>query len=129
MRPTIVALAISIVSASAYASDDVALPELQEPSKQAAAGEAEIPIESREIDLANIVTSAAKGVTTVQEAPAIITIITAEDIKSRGHKWLLEALSTVPGWLYINSEGSQVPNPLVRGVSQAILLLRDGVSL
>src|SRR5213596_2292333 len=42
----------------------------------------------REIDIANIVTSAAKGVTTVQEAPAIITIITSEDITARGFKFV-----------------------------------------
>ena len=91
----------------AYAQD-VALPEPVGQSQQGgkAEGEPEIALDvDREIDLANVVTSAAKGVTTVQEAPAIITIITADEIKSRGHKWLLEALSTVPGWIDHQSSG------------------------
>jgi outer membrane receptor protein involved in Fe transport len=38
-------------------------------------------------------------------------------------------LSTVPGWISIAAEGDQVELPLVRGNAQAMLLLRDGVSL
>jgi iron complex outermembrane receptor protein len=119
------------ISSGAYAQD-VALPEpAQQPSAGAKSeGEPEIALDvDREIDLANVVTSAAKGVTTVQEAPAIITIITADEIKSRGHRWLLDALSTVPGWINIEAQGNQNPNPLVRGVAQAVLLMRDGMSM
>src|SRR5438105_649048 len=60
-------------------AQDVALPEpVAQPAKKGDEGEPEIALDvDREIDLANVVTSAAKGVTTVQEAPAIITIITA----------------------------------------------------
>src|SRR5262245_9821635 len=39
--------------------------------------------EDTEIDLANIVQSAARGVTTVQEAPAIVTVITEDEIEDR----------------------------------------------
>jgi outer membrane receptor protein involved in Fe transport len=35
----------------------------------------------------------------------------------------------VPGWLDSSAEGNQVQLPLVRGVGQAALLLRDGVSM
>jgi iron complex outermembrane receptor protein len=123
---------ILTVSRSAYAQD-VALPEPvtgPAPAKKGDEGEPEIALDvDREIDLANVVTSAAKGVTTVQEAPAIITIITSDEIKARGQKYVLEALGTVPGWVDLTALGQQVPNPLVRGVSQAVLLLRDGVSL
>jgi outer membrane receptor protein involved in Fe transport len=118
------------VSATAYAQE----PALPEPvTAQPARGDTELPEVTvdvdREIDLANVVTSAAKGVSTVQEAPAIITIITAEDIKARGHKWLLEALATVPGWISMKALGNQVENPMVRGIGQAVLLMRDGMSL
>ena len=82
----------------------------------------------REIDIANIVTSAAKGVTTVQEAPSIITIITAEEIKQRGHRTLGQVLASIPGWLDVAAEGNQVSLPMVRGNAQAALYLRDGVS-
>ena len=70
------------------------------PSRARQEGRPEVALEiDREIDIANIVTSAAKGVTTVQEAPTIITIITADEIKQRGYKTLVQALSTIPGWI------------------------------
>src|SRR5439155_1856344 len=125
-----------IAAASLFASlpawaQDVALPEpVAQPAQPGKEGEPEIALDvDREIDLANIVTSAAKGVTTVQEAPAIITIITADEIRARGHKYVMEALSTVPGWLDNTSLGNQVTNPQVRGVGQAVLTMRDGMSL
>jgi outer membrane receptor protein involved in Fe transport len=133
-RKTYFALATAALLAAggpAYAQD-VALPEpVAQPTSQPKEGEAEIALDvDREIDLANVVTSAAKGVTTVQEAPAIITIITADEIKQRGFRWIYEAFETVPGWLTTNAIGYQVPSaPMVRGVPQSSLLLRDGISL
>ena len=50
------------------------------------------------LDLANIVQSAAKGVTTVQEAPAIVTVITADEIRDRQFQDLSQLAYTVPGW-------------------------------
>ena len=88
MRFIVAALAASRWRRAPLAQD-VALPEpVAQPAKPTSGddGEPEIALDvDREIDLANVVTSAAKGVTTVQEAPAIITIITADEIKARGH--------------------------------------------
>jgi outer membrane receptor protein involved in Fe transport len=117
---------------TAAQAQDVALPEpVAEPDAQSKLGEPEITLDAdREIDLANVVTSAAKGVTTVQEAPAIITIITADEIKARGFRWIEDAYSTVPGWMVTNALGDQIIGvPMVRGVQQSALLLRDGVSM
>ena len=50
------------------------------------------------LDLANIVQSAAKGVTTVQEAPAIVTVITGRRDQERQFQTLDELVDTVPGW-------------------------------
>jgi outer membrane receptor protein involved in Fe transport len=130
-RTSTYAFVVVTLTVNAARAQDVALPEpvQQGQPKGGGEGEPEIALDvDREIDLANVVTSAAKGVTTVQEAPAIITIITGDEIKARGHKWLLEALSTVPGWIQADALGDQTPNPLVRGVAQAILLMRDGMS-
>src|SRR5690349_5198935 len=66
--------------------------------------EPEVPSGGSSIDLQNIVTTAAKGVTTVQEAPAIVTIITADDIKAWGHRTLEEVLADVPGWNFYPAE-------------------------
>jgi outer membrane receptor protein involved in Fe transport len=81
------------------------------------------------LDLANIVQSAAKGVTTVQEAPAIVTVITADEIRDRQFQDLSQMIDTVPGWLHATSFHSTFPAPLVRGQVQAVQFLHDGVSL
>jgi len=108
-------------------AQDVALPEPAAPAGKE--GEPEIALdEGRELDISNVVISAAKGVTTVQEAPAIITILTADEIRSRGFRYLNEAMDTIPGWLETRAVGGQVTQQLVRGFAQAQLILRDGVS-
>jgi outer membrane receptor protein involved in Fe transport len=81
------------------------------------------------LDLVNLVQSAAKGVTTVQEAPAIITILTAEELADRNTRNLEEAVDRVPGWIRFSPENNQFAALGPRGVFQAMLLLRDGVSM
>src|SRR5437660_10345 len=53
---------------------------------------------SNAIDLESVVTSAAKSATTVQEAPAIVTIVTADDIRRWGFRDINDLLLSVPGW-------------------------------
>src|SRR3954469_11193531 len=81
------------------------------------------------LDLANIVQSAAKGVTTVQEAPAIVTVITADEIKDRQFQTIEDLYSTVPGWVSSSLAYNNFPEPLVRGQVQAVQFLHDGLSL
>ncbi|MEO8550534.1 MAG: TonB-dependent receptor, partial [Kofleriaceae bacterium] len=81
------------------------------------------------LDLANIVQSAAKGVTTVQEAPAIVTVITADEIKDRQFQTIEDVIDTVPGWYRSSVYFSSFPTPLVRGQIQAVQYLHDGLSL
>ncbi len=81
------------------------------------------------LDLANIVQSAAKGVTTVQEAPAIVTVITADEIRDRQFQSLPELFDTVPGWNSVGLFHSTFQTPLVRGQGQAVQYLHDGLSL
>jgi len=124
-------IATSLLVGGAARAQDVALPEpVAEPSKPSSKSEPEVALDvDRDIDLANVVTAAAKGVTTVQEAPTIITVITADEIKARGHRTLTGALDTIPGWMHVTALGTQVENVMVRGVGQAVLTLRDGVSM
>jgi outer membrane receptor protein involved in Fe transport len=82
-----------------------------------------------EIDLANIVQSAAKGVTTVQEAPAIVTVITEEEILQRGHNSLESAIDTVPGWFRLGAVHSQFPFAMTRGTMQSMLYMHNGISM
>ncbi|MEO8698542.1 MAG: TonB-dependent receptor [Kofleriaceae bacterium] len=81
------------------------------------------------LDLANIVQSAAKGVTTVQEAPAIVTVVTADEIRDRQFQNLEELFDTVPGWANVGLYHSTFNTPVVRGQVQAVQYLHDGLSL
>ncbi len=82
-----------------------------------------------ELDLANVVQSAAKGVTTVQEAPVIVTVITADEIKDRQYQTIDQVLDNVPGYMRTGLIHSQFPTVPVRGTVQAVQLLHDSVSM
>lgn len=62
------------------------------------------------------------------EAPAVITVITAQDIKNMGAKNLLEVLRTVPGFniLQDTNEMLAVLHGVYASTNQKFLLLRDG---
>ncbi|HET7499670.1 MAG TPA: TonB-dependent receptor, partial [Kofleriaceae bacterium] len=92
-------------------------------------GDAQTPGADEALDLANIVQSAAKGVTTVQEAPAIVTVVTADEIRERQFQDLEQLIDTVPGWQRASIYHSTFPTPLVRGQVQAVQFLHDGLSL
>lgn len=84
---------------------------------------------SVDLDLANLVEAAAKGRTTVQEAPAIVTVITGDEIADRGLTNLEEVIDIVPGWLRLGALHSQFPFALTRGTLQASMYMHNGVSL
>lgn len=87
------------------------------------------PSADEALDLANIVQSAAKGRTTVQEAPAIVTVVTADEIRDRQFHDLTQLYDTVPGWQIVGLYHSAFHTPLVRGQVQAVQYLHDGLSL
>jgi outer membrane receptor protein involved in Fe transport len=82
-----------------------------------------------ELDLANLVQSAARGVTTVQQAPAIVTVVTQDEIRDRQFQTFEDIIDTVPGWLRTAPIHNADPYPLVRGQIQAAQLLHDGLSM
>ncbi len=92
-------------------------------------GDVEEGSDDSEIDLANIVQSAARGVTTVQEAPAIVTVITEEEIKERHAQTLTDLIDPVPGYMRIMLLHHSFPHASVRGQVQASQFLHDGVSM
>lgn len=81
------------------------------------------------IDLDNVVQTAAKGVTTIQEAPAIVTVVTDRDISDRGDALLEDSMDMVPGWLRNDAIHNQFPFVLTRGTLQAMLYMHNGISL
>src|SRR5262249_33106789 len=102
---------------------EVEVPVLFRESPEAEPGEVDT-----ELNLATLVQTAAKGVPPVQEAPAIITIIPADEIVDRGARDLSDVIDRVPGWIRYGAEFNQFPSLNPRGECQATLLLRDGVS-
>jgi outer membrane receptor protein involved in Fe transport len=83
----------------------------------------------QKIDLENIVLGAAKAVTTIQEAPAILTVMSRDELQRRGFRSVREALTFVPGWLPADGIYHSTWTLLTRGAMQSQLLLRDGVNL
>src|SRR5215467_10083886 len=79
------------------------------------------------VDLENLVTSAAKTLTTVQETPAIVTVVTADEIRQWGYRTLQDVMADLPGWARYDTEGGTVPTMTTRGVVQAMLPLHDGI--
>jgi|GEM_PF-725816 len=86
-------------------------------------------LDNEDIELSNVVLSAAKGVTTVQEAPTIVTVITADDFNERGYENLEDIIDIVPGFLRLDAVNSQFPYSLARGITQGTLYLHNGLSL
>ena len=89
-----------------------------------------VMLEEFEVDARTVVLSAARTRTTIQEAPGIITVITAEEIRARGHRTINDVLRTVPGF-----EGSRMDSNgwfeegFARGQARTLLVLVNGVNI
>jgi outer membrane receptor protein involved in Fe transport len=133
MKPTFILLGLSILAApgvaAAQESDpiDIEVPTVVMATDGDDGGDTQGPDE--QLDLANVVQSAAKGVTTVQEAPVIVTVITADEIRDRQYQTIDQVLDTVPGYMRTGLIHSQFPTVPVRGTVQAVQLLHDSVSM
>lgn len=77
-----------------------------------------------------IVTVAARYAQTVQDAPAIVTVLTDREIRERGFRTLSDALATLPG-VFVSTSSESRKLAWFRGVissdNNKILLLVDGV--
>ncbi len=115
----------SPAAANAQVDDaDFELPDIIKVAK-----DAKDPTTSEDIDLRNIVQSAARRVTTVQEAPAIVTVITEDEIRDRGFTSLEDSLDSVPGWFRLGAVHSQFPFTLSRGIMQGMMYMKNGISM
>ena len=108
---------------------DVLLPDPEPVEATSAKSEGDKSAPATDIDIADRVLSAAKQVTTVQEAPSIVTVIRSDEIQARGYRNITQVLENIPGWIQSTNGGNLISMPLVRGTAQAALLLRDGVSM
>jgi len=117
-----------LVAMSATASAATYVSDIEVPSIVLDANASQTAGKDDALDLANIVQSAAKGLTTVQEAPAIVTVVTADEIRDRQFQNLRDLIDTVPGWQR-QRLSYFFPTLTVRGQVQAVQFLQDGVSM
>ncbi len=131
----IAAACLAPVAASAEPWEDAPLLEETDQS-DTASGEPErdptpsVLVAEFGLDERNVVLSAARTRTTIQEAPAIVTVITAEEIKIRGYRTVNDLLQTIPGF-----EGDRwdfngwTQESFARGNPRGLLVLLNGVSI
>lgn len=90
----------------------------------------QILLEEFELNEQNVVIAAAKVKTTLQETPAIITIVTSKEIAERGYRTINEVLQNIPGFHGDRSEGNNwFRESFARGVPRGLLILMNGVSI
>lgn len=78
----------------------------------------------------DLVLAAQKVRTTIQEAPSIVTVITAKQMRERGFRTINEVLRTVPGFEGDRWDGNGwQKESFARGIPQTILVLLDGVNI
>lgn len=128
IRSTLVLVATALAT-PALAQPGETIVDIEVPTIVLEDGDAALEGADEALDLANIVQSAAKGVTTVQEAPAIVTVVTSDEIRDRQWHDLTQLYDTVPGWSRGSLGYGIYSVPLVRGQGQAVQYLHDSVSL
>lgn len=70
-----------------------------------------------------------KTPTTVQQAPAAITVLTGEKIVTQGFQTLGDAVATVPGFLPFRFAYGGAAAPIARGILFGTLYLLDGLDM
>ncbi|MBN1945397.1 MAG: TonB-dependent receptor [Bradymonadales bacterium] len=86
--------------------------------------------EEFELEARDRVISASRTVTTIQEVPAIVTVITAAEIEDRGFRTINEILQTIPGFEGDRSEGHDwMVEPFARGNPRTLLILVNGINV
>jgi outer membrane receptor protein involved in Fe transport len=81
------------------------------------------------VDDAELVTAAAKRVSTIAETPQIVHVVTSDEIRQQGYRYLFETVGRVPGYLPYGWIYYATPTVLAHGINNGVLLLYDGVSL
>jgi outer membrane receptor protein involved in Fe transport len=120
LRWRMVGVALCLLAARSTFGQKTAPPE----KEMTAAPDAELGLPS--IDPAEVVMTATKSATTIQESPQIITVVTDEEIRARGFRSIDDVLHSLPGfevasidWFYSEQ--------LTRGQARTLLVLWNGV--
>lgn len=128
------------VTGHAQPIDDTSLDDLPPPSLEDDAeegdGEEEVdpdPFgfgEEFSLEARDRVISAARTETTIQEAPAIVTVITRQEIEDRGFRTIVELMQSIPGFEGDRSEGNHwITEAFARGNPRTVLVLVNGINV
>jgi outer membrane receptor protein involved in Fe transport len=82
-----------------------------------------------DIDLEDIVVEAMKIPTSVQEAPAIVSVVTDQQMKEMGYQLVKDAVAGIPGFLEYNWVYGAGQVALSRGILSGGMVLRDGLDV
>jgi hypothetical protein len=82
-----------------------------------------------EVEVETVVIEALKSETTVDEAPAIVTVMTDKEIAEMGHRTVAAATQDIPGFLYNEAFYHTGRGALVRGMLMSALVLHNTVDL
>lgn len=83
-----------------------------------------------ELDAQQVVEAAAKKRTTIQQVPSIITVVTAKEIRDRGHRTISDVLRTIPGFDADRWEfNGWLKDNITRGQPRTALVLLDGINI
>jgi len=115
----VLAILLSVSSDSVFAGDDTRMRD---------------EISFYELEEQLMVSVATKTKTTVQEAPSIVSVITADEIKNMGARDLIDVLRTVPGFDISLEPTGAIHKTYVRGMSSSLFndktkFMLDGHSL
>ncbi len=136
----ILATALALMAGSAHAQDWEEAPLIEElPEGLGDAPAQESPEDGDDdsvlvaefgLDERYVVLSAVKSRATIQEVPAIVTVITADEIRVRGYRTINDLLQTIPGF-----EGDRwefngwTQEAIARGNPRTVLILLNGVNI
>ena len=124
---------LSTLAASAHAANGPPQPDVLDADDPSIKDDAAAP--DRDLVAAgpsdeDLVIAAQKVRTTIQEAPSIITVVTARQMRERGFRTINDVLRTVPGFEGDRWEGNGwQKEAFARGNAQTVLVLLNGVNI
>lgn len=90
-------------------------------------GDVRTALETGAIDLRDVILMAGGRIRTIQDAPMIVTVITADEIRRGGFRTLEEIMETIPGWEVAKREGHRLSSIVDRGQVHSFLYLLNAV--
>jgi outer membrane receptor protein involved in Fe transport len=101
----------------------------QAPSKLEQVDPLEITDALEGLEVEKLVVEALKSETTIQEAPAIITVLPGNEIRDQGYRYVYEAIQAVPGFIGNHWMWGTTHTVFPRGIQAGGLPMMDGLDL